>query len=143
MSEPRNSKTDLQTKTVDESIAHKVKPAYEPMRSTIDWTPIRWTFFSANSQVKESIAFPFAVVLIAAIPLLLFSLSVRYPLLWMMYVYMSPAILAAARQKPNAWIIGIANMMIGWTIVGWGVCLVYALMDKAPVRPSVIPSSDE
>jgi len=49
-------------------------------------------------------------------------------------LYLLPYIIAAARKKKNTNAILILNLFLGWTFVGWIVCLVWAvkndLIDK-------------
>lgn len=44
-------------------------------------------------------------------------------------VYMLPWIIADARRKRHADAIMMANLLFGWTFIGWGVALVWACME--------------
>jgi len=44
-----------------------------------------------------------------------------------MLAYFIPTLLAYALQTPNVFRIAIVNGLIGWTVIGWIVCLVWAL----------------
>ena len=41
-------------------------------------------------------------------------------------LYLIPALVAYNRQHPNAWAILILNLLLGWTVLGWIVSLVWA-----------------
>ena len=41
-------------------------------------------------------------------------------------LYLIPALVAYNRQHPNAGAILILNLLLGWTVVGWIVSLVWA-----------------
>jgi hypothetical protein len=42
-------------------------------------------------------------------------------------LYFAPGITAAVRKRKNANAIAVANLLFGWTGLGWGVTLVWAL----------------
>jgi len=46
-------------------------------------------------------------------------------------LYMVPAIVAAARKKRNAGAICVLNLVLGWTVIGWCVALVWASANDA------------
>lgn len=47
-------------------------------------------------------------------------------------LYLLPTIIAAARHKRNVVAIGALNILLGWTLIGWVVALVWSLMhDKS------------
>lgn len=46
--------------------------------------------------------------------------------------YMLPSIAAYHFRKRNAEAILVCNILFGWTFVGWGVCMVWALMEDRP-----------
>jgi hypothetical protein len=46
-------------------------------------------------------------------------------------LYMVPAIVAAARKKSNAGAICVLNLVLGWTVIGWCVALVWASANDA------------
>ncbi|WP_342594520.1 superinfection immunity protein [Salinicola lusitanus] len=57
-------------------------------------------------------------------------------------LYLLPTIIAAARHKRNVVAIGALNILLGWTLIGWVVALVWSLMhDK--VDPHQQPASRE
>jgi hypothetical protein len=41
--------------------------------------------------------------------------------------YMLPSIVAHARQQPNLAAILALNVLLGWTVIGWVIALVWAL----------------
>ena len=41
-------------------------------------------------------------------------------------LYLIPVLVAYNRQHPNAWAILILNLLLGWTVLGWIVSLVWA-----------------
>ena len=50
-------------------------------------------------------------------------------------LYFLPSILG--RQKPNAGAIFACNLLLGWTIYGWIVSLIWALSAEAPYQVNV------
>lgn len=42
------------------------------------------------------------------------------------FLYLVPALVAAYRSHPNLTAIGVLNVLLGWTFVGWVVALVWA-----------------
>ena len=53
--------------------------------------------------------------------------------------YFVPAWIAFARSKPNAIAILALNLFLGWTLVGWVIALVWALMAEASPRHAPSP----
>ncbi|WP_110642444.1 superinfection immunity protein [Salinicola sp. CPA57] len=47
-------------------------------------------------------------------------------------LYLLPTIIAAARHKRNVVAIGALNILLGWTLIGWVVALVWSLMHDKP-----------
>jgi hypothetical protein len=54
-------------------------------------------------------------------------------------VYFLPAIIAGRRKHPNATAITVLNLILGWTLLGWVVALVWALT-VPPVAPKIAES---
>ena len=53
--------------------------------------------------------------------------------------YFIPSIIAAVRQKTNLVAIGVFNLLVGWTVIGWIVALVWALRtDTVDLKPAVV-----
>ena len=52
-------------------------------------------------------------------------------------VYFLPAILG--RQKRNAGAIFLCNLLLGWTVCGWIVSLIWALAAEAPYQVNTPP----
>lgn len=41
-------------------------------------------------------------------------------------LYLLPAIVAALRKHPSGWAIFILNLLLGWTVLGWIIALVWS-----------------
>lgn len=48
--------------------------------------------------------------------------------------YLLPTIIAAKSRKRNAWAIFALNLLLGWSVLGWIVALVWALCHDEPAR---------
>ena len=48
-------------------------------------------------------------------------------------LYFLPAIVAFARSKRDAVSILVLNILLGWTMIGWIIALVWALKQDVPV----------
>jgi hypothetical protein len=46
--------------------------------------------------------------------------------------YFLPWAIAATRQKSNTLAIGLVNLLVGWTVIGWVVALVMACLSETP-----------
>lgn len=42
-------------------------------------------------------------------------------------IYLLPTVIASARRDPDVWVIGIVNLVFGWTLVVWLFCLLDAV----------------
>lgn len=51
-------------------------------------------------------------------------------LVFLLFPYFLPTIVAFARRKDNAGGVFVLNFFLGWTLIGWVVCLVWALSDN-------------
>jgi Superinfection immunity protein len=50
-------------------------------------------------------------------------------------MYFAPTLVARYRKKSNATSIAVVNFFFGWTLLGWVICLAWALMqDNPPAR---------
>lgn len=49
------------------------------------------------------------------------------------FLYFVPALLASSRQSASAPAVWITNFLLGWTGVGWLVCLIWALSLQRPI----------
>jgi Superinfection immunity protein len=59
-------------------------------------------------------------------------------ILVIMFLYLVPTLIAAARHRQNRIVIFNLNLLLGWTLIGWVVALVWSLSrDAAIVIPSV------
>ncbi len=58
-------------------------------------------------------------------------------------LYFVPALLASSRHHPRASAIALTNLFLGWTILGWVGCLVWALTEPPsfPASPTYLPPS--
>ncbi|OGG48945.1 hypothetical protein A3G63_01820 [Candidatus Kaiserbacteria bacterium RIFCSPLOWO2_12_FULL_52_8] len=45
-------------------------------------------------------------------------------------IYFIPSIVAFAKGKGDALLICLLNLVIGWTVIGWIACLIWASSDK-------------
>jgi Superinfection immunity protein len=48
-------------------------------------------------------------------------------------LYFLPAIIAFARDKRDAVSILVLNILLGWTMIGWVIALVWALKQDVPI----------
>jgi hypothetical protein len=48
-------------------------------------------------------------------------------------LYFLPAIIASRKKKRNATAIGVLNLLLGWTVAGWIISLIWALTNDPPV----------
>src|SRR5258707_2463134 len=51
-------------------------------------------------------------------------------------IYFAPALVAFFRRQQNRWFILALNLLFGWTIVGWIICLAWAA--RAPSGEPVV-----
>lgn len=50
--------------------------------------------------------------------------------------YFIPTFVAAEKKHRNEGAIGILNFFVGWTFIGWVICLVWALSNQKPIEVS-------
>lgn len=56
--------------------------------------------------------------------------------------YFVPALLAGSRHHPRTTAVALTNLLLGWTLIGWIACLVWALSEPAPAaQPTYLPPS--
>lgn len=48
----------------------------------------------------------------------------------MFAVYITPSLIAYRRKQPNLGVIVAVNLLVGWTIAGWLVALVWSLKKR-------------
>jgi len=53
----------------------------------------------------------------------------------MLAAYFIPAIVASTRKHHNAVAIGVLNLFLGWTILGWIGALIWACTNPRPSTP--------
>jgi hypothetical protein len=59
-------------------------------------------------------------------------------------IYFTPLIIAVARKKSNVVAIGALNVLLGWSLIGWVVALVWALSNEQTqtiVVQNVVPET--
>lgn len=56
-------------------------------------------------------------------------------LLVVVLVYFIPASVAVLRRHPNRVALFAANVIFGWTFIGWGLCLVWSLLTSNRSKP--------
>lgn len=56
-------------------------------------------------------------------------------LLFGLFIYLVPSIVAHRRNHRNFAALAAANVLLGWTLIGWALCLVWALMASEESRP--------
>lgn len=56
-------------------------------------------------------------------------------LLMLLAAYLFPTLVALGRGKKNAAAIGVLNLFLGWTFIGWVVALVWAFTFEAKNGP--------
>jgi len=51
-------------------------------------------------------------------------------------LYFLPAIIGKSNKHSKFGTIFLVNLLVGWTVIGWAACLIWAFIDKekAPVR---------
>ena len=64
-------------------------------------------------------------------------------LLIMLALYFAPAIVAHSRKHRQSLAIAVLNLFLGWTILGWVIALVWAVMNPAPVAAPIASTSDQ
>ena len=45
------------------------------------------------------------------------------------FLYFLPALIASQRKKKNRNAITVANLLFGWTIIGWAIILIWSLTE--------------
>lgn len=48
-------------------------------------------------------------------------------------IYLLPTLMAFARDHPRRGAITLVNILFGWTLLGWLVCFIWALMGPSEV----------
>jgi len=82
--------------------------------------------------MKKFINFLFknkTVVLNTIIILILSALIIVNPLITLSIIfYFIPSIIAAVQNKKNFTAIIVTNIIFGWTVLGWIICLIWSLL---------------
>ena len=58
-------------------------------------------------------------------------------LLMVLMLYLVPSVIAFRRQHPKRWLLLLANVFTGFTVLGWILCFVWAFSALQKLRPSV------
>lgn len=53
-------------------------------------------------------------------------------------LYFLPLIVAYCRDHPNTLGIAILNIMLGWTLIGWVVALIWAVLQERPRQVIIV-----
>ena len=56
-------------------------------------------------------------------------------LIVLLAIYFLPSLVAAANERRKSKAIFLTNMLLGWTVIGWIVAMVWALNHEAPASP--------
>lgn len=56
----------------------------------------------------------------------------------LLVVYFLPTLIAGSRKRQNKEAIGILNLLLGWTILGWIVCLIWAITTPSERQQAVV-----
>lgn len=78
---------------------------------------VAWGFAMTGISPRNAIGEVIAISLFLTVP----------------YLYFLPTIEANLRDKPNTQSIALVNILLGWTLVGWLVSLVWAIKEDSPV----------
>jgi hypothetical protein len=62
-------------------------------------------------------------------------------MLVLMFVYLVPTLIAAARHTENRIAIFNLNLLLGWTLIGWVVALVWSLSRDAAIVTQSVPAA--
>ena len=62
-------------------------------------------------------------------------------ILVLMFLYLVPTFIAAARHRQNRIMIFNVNLLIGWTLIGWIVALVWSLSRDAAIVTKSVPAA--
>jgi hypothetical protein len=59
-----------------------------------------------------------------------------FPLvLFGMIIYLSPIVIAALRRKQNLAPLLLVNILLGWTVIGWIICVIWAFSEDNALVP--------
>lgn len=47
-------------------------------------------------------------------------------------LYFAPAFVALSRETKHKWVIAVLNLLFGWSLLGWLICLIWAFNDEYP-----------
>lgn len=53
-------------------------------------------------------------------------------------IYVAPWIIGICRNVQRSWLIFLVNVLTGWTILGWVVCLIWAVVGRTSVDQAYV-----
>ncbi|MBG0792851.1 superinfection immunity protein [Methylocystis sp. H62] len=93
-----------------------------------------------NRPHKMSFAVKFALVFFALLGILVYSFVAAVPMLFiytiLAIVFIVPSVVAWKRDSDWLLIVLIVNILFGWTVLGWGIALIIAVLPKTPTVES-------
>jgi 4-amino-4-deoxy-L-arabinose transferase-like glycosyltransferase len=63
-------------------------------------------------------------------------------LLFLIGMYFLPSVIAGARQHRNSTAIAVLNIMLGWTVLGWVISLVWAFTNPPKAQVVYLPPNE-
>jgi hypothetical protein len=93
----------------------------------------------ANRKVGKNELLIFALVIIGIFILLFKSNGVVFAIpLVLLVIYLLPSIVAASRDSNRKGQIFVTNLLLGWTVLGWIIALIWAVgRDKRSSKPAI------
>jgi hypothetical protein len=64
-------------------------------------------------------------------------------MLVLMFLYLVPTLIAAARYRHNRIVIFNLNLLLGWTLIGWVVVLFWSLSRDAAIVTPCVPAASQ
>ena len=58
-------------------------------------------------------------------------------------IYFLPSVIASSREHHNSVALFFANLLTGWTVIGWVVCLVWSLTNKSEEKTIINNNRNE
>jgi hypothetical protein len=69
------------------------------------------------------------------------ELEIAVAVLLILFIYFLPTAIAASRKRHNTGAIFVLNLLLGWSLIGWVVSLVWAVSsDQPPVARAELPN---
>jgi len=63
-----------------------------------------------------------------------------------LFFYFFPSMIAHQRRAQRGGVITLVNVLLGWTVIGWVCCLIWAIVDDrlpAPIAAAPLPTAEE